>query len=122
MKKDSLKTVRVAEAIVRKCSVKKVFLKISQNSQENTCARLSFLIKLQAFLQNASSASKNTFSKILRNVIWKKIKIRDVFDSFMAEVPITSMDWFLYDRNGFKALSNISDVSLMFGKTAAFSN
>ena len=27
---------------------KKVFLKISQNSQENTCARVSFLIKLQA--------------------------------------------------------------------------
>ena len=30
---------------------KKVFLKISQNSQENTCARVSFLIKLQACLQ-----------------------------------------------------------------------
>ena len=71
MKKDSLKTVRVAEAIVRKCSVKKVFLKISQNSQENTCARLSFLIKLQAFLQNASGASKNTFSKILRSHLKK---------------------------------------------------
>ena len=28
--------------------LKKVFLKISQNSQENTCATLSFLIKLQA--------------------------------------------------------------------------
>ena len=26
---------------------KKVFLKISQNSQENTCSRASFLIKLQ---------------------------------------------------------------------------
>ena len=26
----------------------KVFLEISQNSQENTCARASFLIKLQA--------------------------------------------------------------------------
>ena len=26
----------------------KVFLEISQNSQENTCARVSFLIKLQA--------------------------------------------------------------------------
>ena len=25
-----------------------VFLKISQNSQENTCARVSFLIKLRA--------------------------------------------------------------------------
>ena len=27
---------------------KKLFLKISQNSQENTCTRVSFLIKLQA--------------------------------------------------------------------------
>ena len=32
------------EAIVQKCSVKKVFLKISQNSQENTCSRVPFLI------------------------------------------------------------------------------
>ena len=28
------------EAVVRRCSVKKVFLEISQNSQENTCARV----------------------------------------------------------------------------------
>ena len=32
----------------RKCSVKKVLLEISQNSQENTCARVSSLIRLQA--------------------------------------------------------------------------
>ena len=36
------------EAVVQRCSVKNVFLEISQNSQENTCARVSFLIKLQA--------------------------------------------------------------------------
>ena len=36
------------EAVARRCSVKKVFLEILQNSQENTCARASFLIKLQA--------------------------------------------------------------------------
>ena len=36
------------EAVARRCSVKKVFLKISQNSEKNTCARASFLIKLQA--------------------------------------------------------------------------
>ena len=30
------------EAVVQRCSVKKVFLEISQNSQENTCARVSF--------------------------------------------------------------------------------
>ena len=33
----------------RRCSIKKVFLEISQNSQENTCARVSFLIKLQTW-------------------------------------------------------------------------
>ena len=36
------------EAVVWRCSVKKVFLEISQNSQENTCARVSLLMKLQA--------------------------------------------------------------------------
>ena len=30
-----------------RCSIKKVFLDISQNSQENTCARVSFLMKLR---------------------------------------------------------------------------
>ena len=38
------------EAVVRRSSVKKMFLKISQNSQENTCARASFLTKLQSIL------------------------------------------------------------------------
>ena len=31
------------EAVVQRCSVKGVFLKISQNSQENTCVIVSFL-------------------------------------------------------------------------------
>ena len=42
-------TVQVyPESVVRRCSVKKVFLQISLNSQENTCNKVSFLIKLQA--------------------------------------------------------------------------
>ena len=42
----SITEVNVAsEAVVQRCSVKKVFLKISQKSQENICARVSFLIK-----------------------------------------------------------------------------
>ena len=32
----------------QRCSIKKLFLKFSQNPQENNCARVSFLIKLQA--------------------------------------------------------------------------
>ena len=36
------------EIVVQRCSVKKLFLEISQNSQENARARVSFLIKLKA--------------------------------------------------------------------------
>ena len=49
---ESIERVKFFHFICRsshqRCSVKKVFLEISQNSQENTCARVSFLIKLQA--------------------------------------------------------------------------
>ena len=36
----------------QKCYIKKVFLKISQNSQENIRARVSYLIKLQTEVCN----------------------------------------------------------------------
>ena len=44
----SIKDIKSTENVVRRCSVEKVFLEFSQNLQENTCARVSFLIKLQA--------------------------------------------------------------------------
>ena len=44
----------ILEAAVRRCSLKTMVLEISQNWQENTRARGSFLIKLQA-LQDTSS-------------------------------------------------------------------
>ena len=45
-------SIQNSEAVFQTCSVKKVFLEISQNSQENTYTRVSFLIKLQAWGQN----------------------------------------------------------------------
>ena len=54
----SQKTAAFLEAVVRRCSIKQVFFKISQNSKESTCSRVSFLIELQAehlFLQNTSN-------------------------------------------------------------------
>ena len=41
-----IRTFLFSEALVRRWSVKKAFLKISENSQENTGAIVSFLIKL----------------------------------------------------------------------------
>ena len=59
----------------QRCFVKKVFLEVSLNSQENTCARVSFLAKFQAacnFIKKENlpqvfsckfcEISKNTFS------------------------------------------------------------
>ena len=45
----------------KRCSIKKVFLKISQNPQENTCARVSFLKKLQAA---PATLLKNTLAQV----------------------------------------------------------
>ena len=49
----------LTETVVKRCSVKKVLLEISQNLQENTCARISFFDKV------AGLRPKN-FAKFLR--------------------------------------------------------
>ena len=48
--KSVLSSSLVSEAVVRRCSVEKVFFKISQNLQKNTCTRVSFLMKLQTLV------------------------------------------------------------------------
>ena len=69
------------EAVARRCPVRKVFLKISQNSQESTCARASFLIKLQYraplvaasernnFIQSNAAKNKKSFLNISINIL-----------------------------------------------------
>ena len=39
-----LLTLRMLEAVVQKCSLKKVFLEIWQNSQESICASEAYII------------------------------------------------------------------------------
>ena len=50
-----------SQAVAQRCSVKKVFLEISQNSQESTCARLSFLVMLQAWGLGRATLLKKRF-------------------------------------------------------------
>ena len=45
----------------RRCSVKKMFLEILQYSQENTCARASFLIKLHACFYRTPTVAASVF-------------------------------------------------------------
>ena len=42
--------IPISEAVTWKCPVKKVFFKISQNLQENTYARASFLFELSSVI------------------------------------------------------------------------
>ena len=50
------------EAVTLSCSVRKVFLEILQNSQGNTCARVSSLIKLQA--ESCNFIKKETVAQV----------------------------------------------------------
>ena len=62
------------EAVAQRCSVKKVFSEISQNTQENTCARVSFIIKLQAsecFLIKSDQI-------LLKKALKLKVKVTDI--------------------------------------------
>ena len=53
------------EAVAQRCSVKKVFLEISPNSQENTCARASFLILKKETLEACNFIKKETLALVL---------------------------------------------------------
>ena len=55
-------TCDITETVLRKCSVKKVFFKISQSSSENACARVPFSIKLQVEASNFTK--KETLAKV----------------------------------------------------------
>ena len=67
--------LRYSEAVVRKCSVKRLFLNILQNSEENTCARVSFYEKLQVDYCRKEVAA-HVFSykiyEIFKNIFFKE--------------------------------------------------
>ena len=66
------------EAVVRRCSVKKVFFEILQNSQENTCARVSFLLSCRPeacnFIEKETLAQMFSceFCKISKNTFFHR--------------------------------------------------
>ena len=74
------------KAVAQTCSVKKVFLEISQNSQENTCARVSFLIAACNFIKKETLAQvfPCEFCKISKN------------NFFTEHFWVTVVDLYLY--------------------------
>ena len=64
-------TVLISRSCLRRCSMKKVFLKLSQNSKKNTCTRASFLIKLQIEACKKRDFGTDVFLWILWNFVGK---------------------------------------------------
>ena len=68
--------LHITEPATHRCSVKKVLLEISKNSQENNCARVPFLIKLQAgtcnFIKKETLAQKFSceFCETCKHLQW----------------------------------------------------
>ena len=127
------------EAVVGSCSIKKVFLKISQNSQENTCARVSLLIKLQAWglhrclpVNFAKFSRTHFFIEHLRwllLIIWRPSKKEHLFYgtttsgcfwSSLLLLLITLM--FVFDSNskGFKEFKSSISVLLKSLSSCSF--
>ena len=57
----------------QRCPIKKVFLEILQNLQENTCARVSFLLKLQIVLCKETQWLFKTQNRTLHKLLKKQI-------------------------------------------------
>ena len=76
-------------------SVKKVFLEISQNSQENTCARVSFLTKLQA----ACNLSKiETLAQVFSCEYYEIYKNTFFTEHFLATASVWSFHCWILNK------------------------
>ena len=87
------------EAVIERCFLEKLFLEISKNSQENTCASVSFLIKL------------TLIQKRLRNVnlslkFWKGVIGEEERDEKLAMVKA-----FTFKTNATKATTESKHLS-----------
>ena len=79
-----------------------MFLEISQNSQENTCARDSFLVKLQAKFLRTSSL-QNTSGRLLLQIdipTWKSLPCQIVHKKYTQNsIQIKVTEKYLHQKN-----------------------
>ena len=80
-----IESAEISEAVAQTCSVKKLFSEISQKSQENTCARVSFLTKLQASIikQTLAQVFFCEFCKSSRNTSSHRTRPADASEIYL---------------------------------------
>ena len=76
----------ISEAVVHKCSIKKVFLEILQNSQENTCTSVSY--------KNAYTVLQNNFMNFI--LIFLRIGLVEIL--MQLTIKITGSRYSFYEK------------------------
>ena len=103
------------EAVVQRCSVKKVFLKISQKSQENTCARVSFIIKLQG-----STTGLFHRTPLVAASGKRRLLLNAFFNAQFNYCPCGCSTAVAITRRSNTYVKDISDLSAMIKAVSAF--
>ena len=81
--------------------LEKVFLKVSQNSKENTCVKVSFLIKLQAGATASDLSLVSSWRFIVYFILTEKWNEK-------REIPCWSSNIYFYARASICLMSKIS--------------
>ena len=82
-----LTVFRIRRSSQQRCSVKKLFLEISQNSQKNTCARVSFLKKRLA------QVISYEFCEISKNIFPYRIPLLAASEDTSAKTYLSTNSW-----------------------------
>ena len=90
------------------CSIKKVFLNISQNSQENSCARISFLIKLQAL--KLTTEFTNHYCNFIKKDTLARVSSCEFCEIFKNTFLIEYLWWMLVCRIAPTAIAFLTDI------------
>ena len=89
---------------LQRCFVKDVFLEISQTSQENTCTRVSFLIKFQE--ETLAQVFSCEFCEISKNNFFSQNTSGGFFWSSVMASFIILLDFLKYNLFSFKVALN----------------
>ena len=111
--KHSNESIAITGAATRGVLWKKVFLEISQNSQENTYAKVSFLMKLQILAQVFSCE----FCEISKNISFYRARLGDCFCDYSCNMEIFCFYWMYRIKHGLHLTRNKFDMHAGSNKT-----
>ena len=113
------------KAVSRRCSVKKVFWKIAQNQQENSCARVPVLIKLakmfscefyetfkSTFFKRTPPVTAFTFSALIVSTLSFGFKGLKCFTTFWQRIT---------PAGGYMAQNNVATTAIQTARLTYFS-